>query len=220
MDGTGDLLTEASELLGQRYDVRVATYPKKECLSYPELTELVAKLLPARKQVLVVAESFSGPIGILLASQQRQCTRLVLCASFSESPWPKWIPRLTQGWAHNLIKCGPIPHAASLTPMTLGQWSTDAWQKRIDKAATKLAPEVLRQRLQLALSVDVTSHIKALDIPVLYQQATHDRLVEERYFKILKKAYPRMDHRLIEGPHFLMQAKPQECIETIFQWDS
>lgn len=219
MDGTGDLLIEAHACLSKYFEVKIARYPKDECLDYEALVSHVAAQLPPREKILVVAESFSGPIGIMLAAREPRCTRLALCASFCQSPWPSWIPKLTQGWAKNLINNGPIPPCASIAPMTMGQWSTPEWQARIQKVSGDIAPCVLRQRLRMALDVDASNELKTLSVPTLYLQASCDRLVEPRYGQFIQKHIPHIQYEIIEGPHFLMQAQPELCAQSIYHWD-
>lgn len=219
MDGTGDLLIEAQALLSKHFEVKIAQYPKDECLDYGALVSYVAAQIPTRKKILIVAESFSGPIGIMLAAREPRCTRLVLCASFCQSPWPGWIPKLTQGWAKNLINNGPIPPSASIAPMTMGQWSTPEWQARIQTVCSTISPCVLRQRLRVALDIDATTELKSLSVPMLYLQASCDRLVEPRHGQFIQKHAANIHYKIIEGPHFLMQAQPKLCAKSIYDWD-
>ena len=84
MDGTGRLFDRLRAALPQRFDVQVISYPTNELLGYDALAERIT--IPS-EPFAIVAESFSGPIGITLAARNLTHLRaLVLVASFAQSP--------------------------------------------------------------------------------------------------------------------------------------
>ncbi|MCI5146853.1 MAG: hypothetical protein D3923_15345 [Candidatus Electrothrix sp. AR3] len=68
MDGTGILFKPLLKEFSEDIDVRALSYPCDTKLSYSQLVEYVRKKLPEREDFILVAESFSGPIGYFLAS--------------------------------------------------------------------------------------------------------------------------------------------------------
>jgi pimeloyl-ACP methyl ester carboxylesterase len=68
-------------------------------------------------------------------------------------------------------------------------------------------PSVIRKRLRAVLEADVSALLARVDVPVLYLRASEDRLVPRAISDELT-AMPRIRFVEIEGPHFLLQARP------------
>jgi pimeloyl-ACP methyl ester carboxylesterase len=86
LDGTGRLFARLYPLLDPALDARVVSFPTDRALGY---NDLLAELEVPSGPFAIVAESFSGPLGILLASKHpMQVTGLVLVASFVRNPSP------------------------------------------------------------------------------------------------------------------------------------
>lgn len=104
MDGSGELFTPFVEALGPSIDARVLRYPADQPLGYAALTARVREALPADRPYVLLAESFSGPIGVEIAAQAPPgMMGLVLCSTFARNPRPAtgcWV-----GWC----RCCPWP---------------------------------------------------------------------------------------------------------------
>ena len=86
MDGTGQLFAPFLAELPSSWRSQVVTYPTDSPLDYAELAPRVRAACPSTGEFLVVAESFSGPLAILLAaSNPPGLTGVVLVASFARS---------------------------------------------------------------------------------------------------------------------------------------
>lgn len=68
LDGTGRLFAPLIKILPSHYSPLVVAYPHDETLSYAALIDYVQGLIPKEESHILVAESFSGPIAINLAS--------------------------------------------------------------------------------------------------------------------------------------------------------
>ena len=89
LDGTGRLYAPLVTALADVADVDVLAYDSEQFKDYPELAEALAPRLPASGHVVLVAESFAGPLAVLLAHRHPACVRgLVLAASFVHAPLP------------------------------------------------------------------------------------------------------------------------------------
>ena len=71
MDGTGRLFKPLRDSLPEEMNVMTVSYPREEPLGYSDLLTLVRRSLP-RDPFVLVAESFSGPIGIELAAAHQR----------------------------------------------------------------------------------------------------------------------------------------------------
>src|ERR1700679_4387919 len=84
MDGTGRLFAAFQPLLAPALGARVCAFPPDRPLGYEQL---LAEVDVPSGPFAIVAESFSGPLGILLAARYAERVRaLVLVATFARSP--------------------------------------------------------------------------------------------------------------------------------------
>jgi len=87
LDGTGDLFSHFRRALPQTYNVQTVMYPFKEGLGYDVLAEYTADVLPVNEPFVLLAESFSGPIGVAMAAEQLpQMKGLILVNTFLSNP--------------------------------------------------------------------------------------------------------------------------------------
>lgn len=213
MDGTGELLTEFAAALAPEFEATIVAYPKDEALDYAALTALAADALPRDEPFLLVAESFSGPIAIELAARKPEnLIGLVLCASFARAPRSRalaWLGRL-QG----VLPVRKLPTAAAM-PMLMGRWSSPEWRRRIRDAIRAVGDEVMRERMRAAAGVDVAARIADIECPLLYLKPSDDRLVSGESWREIRERSRNAVCIEIEGPHFLLQAKPEECAAAV-----
>ncbi len=82
------------------------------------------------------------------------------------------------------------------------------------REALKVVPaEVIRDRM---VAIEKLRRVtSSRDLPVLYIMASQDRLVPADKFQEFKLVFPRFSLVEIEGPHFILQARPEACAEVI-----
>ena len=214
MDGTGELLAEFVAVLGSGFSTIIVSYPKDIALDYGALTALVSAQLPQDQPYVLVAESFSGPIAIRLAATNPDgLLAVVLCASFAKAPRP-WL-RFSTG----LLRVLPLRNlpASLLMPVFMGRWSSRDWGRRVQAAIRTVEPAVLHQRLREVAAVDVSALIADIACPLLYLKASRDRLVPDEAWTIIRDQSRHAVCIEIEGPHFLLQARPEECAAAIMR---
>ena len=113
LDGTGRFFARLQRCLDDRIDVEVVRYPGDRPLGYRELANYVRAHIGAQPVVLL-GESFSGPIAIRLAAELPQHVKgLILAATFITSPWPRWMVKaaatakpsaVPRGWIDAVLK--------------------------------------------------------------------------------------------------------------------
>lgn len=213
MDGTGDLLAEFAAALAPELETTVVPYPKDVVLDYAALTAWVADALPREGSFLLIAESFSGPIAIELAARKPEgLIGLVLIASYARAPRSRalrWLAGLQGVLPARKLPLWPV------MSMLMGRWSSPEWRARVRDAVRSVDADVMRARLQAAASTDVTAKIAAIDCPLMYLKASEDRLVKADSWRAIRDLSGNAVCIEIEGPHFLLQAKPQECAAAI-----
>ena len=209
LDGTGELFAPLVRALGDGVTTSVVRYGSE--LTFDEYVEAAARGLP--DDVVVVAESFSGPVGIALAARHPGKIRcLVLCATFARSPFrallrfAKFIP--ARAFAANPSTPAMLRHFCfngddvALRPSAVSVVST-------------VPPALMRARLACLAGVDVGPLLRRISTPVLYLRASHDRIVHTRLSKALTSQLPNVSIAEIDGPHLLLQTRPRECAAAI-----
>ena len=213
MDGTARLF--------QRFDaaLRVQTAIATQAIAYPAapldyaaLEAFVRERLPRNRPFVVLAESFSGPLGAALRADPPPGMRaLILCCSFVRNPRPLLAPlRHLLG----LVPFGALPGFA-LRQVLLAPCSTPPLQTELAAALAQVPPSVLRQRLRAVLEMDASPSFARGSLPVLYLRARHDRLVPPaNALQILRQAAGTqlVD---IDAPHMLLQAAPAAAADAV-----
>ena len=89
MDGTGELFAPFIAAL-DGWPTTVISYPPDREMEYAGHEAHARARLPLDGDYVLLAESFSGPVGIALAaSRPRGLRGLILCASFAVNPLPR-----------------------------------------------------------------------------------------------------------------------------------
>lgn len=215
LDGTGELLRDFADRLAPLGPVEILRYPGDRPRNYDDLCSELAAQAQIGRDSIVVAESFAGPLGIALAARSAVPPRaLVLSASFAVSPLP-WLRRLAP-LTHWLPVHG-VPRRLS-DALLLGRWATPRWSSRLDAALRQVPASVLRARLRAALLVDWRHELRSLACPVLYLQATADRVIPAYAARCIEAQRADLVRVRIEAPHFLLQAAPHAAAEAIVRF--
>ena len=217
MDGTGDLFHRFREALPMDSGVSVVRYPEDKFLDWEDMVRHVEQYLPSREPFVIIAESFSGPTGMALAKTSPSLLRgLVLCCSFSSNPLPwglRWITRL----AHPKFFAKGLS-APVVRRYFVGADSSQALVEEVQVAISKVAPTVLAQRMKMVSDVDVYGQLEGIKVPLLYLAGQNDRLLGYRGYKQIKAALPGVRLTSIQGPHLLLQRRPEECVKAILDF--
>jgi pimeloyl-ACP methyl ester carboxylesterase len=201
LDGSGQFFGNSLSYFEAYGDVLTICYPTSGSQSYADLADFVALQLPENDAFVVVAESFSGPIGIDLASRNISAMQgLLLSASFFSDPFGLSSSALAN--VVGLARFLPIPPAALLQWLLLGD---DKSQLASALRTFLLAynRQTLIKRGETALKADVVQKLKIIEMPVVSLVARQDRLIA-RDFSIWTR-FTNVEAILIDGPHFLLQ---------------
>jgi pimeloyl-ACP methyl ester carboxylesterase len=159
---------------------------------------------------VLVAESFSGPLAILVAERCDRVAAVVLVATFVKAPMPRAI-----GYCPQLVWRRMPPRFLLRTVLTGGDAELAA---SVRQAMLGLSREVIAARIAAALQVDVARELERLPCPVLYVRASRDRLVSARSGALIRELRPDAQFVCVEGPHLLLQACPDEAWVHIMQF--
>lgn len=166
---------------------------------------LEPSLLRRHDDVVLVTESFAGPLGVLLAYRHPGRVRaLVMAASFVRAPLP--LSRVGAALVERLPAVAPPLFA--LERLLAGSGLPPPLRAELEAIVAGMPLPVLRQRAMAALRVDVSRELAALDMPVLYLQARHDRLIWPHAGREVLRLARNARHAVVDAPHFLFQMAP------------
>jgi pimeloyl-[acyl-carrier protein] methyl ester esterase len=206
LDGTGKLFAPFVSAAPQGIRTIVVDYPMSKA-PMDVLDRCARERLEDR--CIVIAESFSGPIGVRIASDDR-VQALVLCNSFIRSP----ISPALGYFAIPPFFGIPIPEFV-LRYFLLGRESSPALVKSVRSALRSLPANVAAHRVRQVLNADERTSFRSLRKPTLYLHGLGDHLVSERSWRELQAIRPDIEVSRIRGPHMLLQAAPPECWTAI-----
>jgi pimeloyl-ACP methyl ester carboxylesterase len=133
-------------------------------MDYDEHEAYARTRLPSDDDYILVAESFSGPIGIAIAASRPAGLRgLILCVSFASNPLPMF-SRLSR-----LV--GALPALAFTPPgaRCVRRARTDYGVRTA--AMAKVSARVLAARVAAILAVDRRAQLARINVPLLYLRA-------------------------------------------------
>ena len=204
LDGTGDLFGPLLEVIGGRVSTKVISYPVDQRLSYAVLLDVVERELGSEEKMVLVAESFSGPIALRLAAKwPGRVLAVVLCASFIRSPLPRWL-RFLAGSVLFWI----TPPDFALRRLMVGRDAPDSLVGAVKQAVRKVRPGVMAGRVKEVLAVECSEALRRCAAPLLYLRGEQDALVGRASVEVIEKVRPDLRIRSIEGPHLLLQREP------------
>lgn len=214
LDGTGQLFAPLLKVLPPNFTATVVRYPPTERLTYEQLKPLLRQSIPLHQPFVLVAESFSGPLAIELATTHSHNLRaLILCASFVSNPAPpslQWIRWLNAPfWFRYRLPSAFVRYAAAM-------WDCEA--SVIDSLIEhthSVRPEVLSHRFAQVMQINVQTQLRRCTVPLLYVRGTRDLLVMRHNWKTIARLKPDASYAEIDASHFVLQHKPVEAMAAI-----
>jgi pimeloyl-ACP methyl ester carboxylesterase len=191
----------------------VLSYPPDRVRSYDEnLADIRSRLALLDGPFLVVAESYSGPLGIRLAADPVPgLAGVLLVATFATSPVPRFLRPMTRP-----------AFFRSPPPRPIVRHFLTGWQTELELAEAVIhlrrtvTPEVYRHRVLDVLAVDVRAELRAARVPMVYLKPTRDRLVRTRRRGLLR-LQPALRWVELDAPHMVLQTRPEEASRVICQ---
>lgn len=215
LDGVGKRFAPFMSALGSAATVELVRYPVDEPLGYAQLEARVRAALPRAARFVLLGESFSGPLAIRIgADPPPGLAGVILCSSFAR--FPLRVPR----WAVPLAAHAPLK-ALPRWLRALVQWgSLDPRRapRAEERSMAGVSSEVIRHRLAELLRIDVRASLGAVRMPLLVVSGRGDWLLSRRTARVLARAAPHGRLVEIEGPHALLQSRPEACAEAVLQF--
>jgi pimeloyl-ACP methyl ester carboxylesterase len=200
VDGTGRLFKRFLAAAPPHLSLTALSLPE-ETSTYEDLAGSVVRKLPGGELLVLIAESFSGPLAVTIA-ERRSISALVFCNSFVTPPRS----RALRWFALPAFFMLPVPPLLMRRYM-LGPSADDALVDDVTKVVASVPASVLASRVRLVLDTDKSDAFARCPAPALYLRGTEDRLVPDAAWRRMAALRP-MTTEHISGPHLLLQANP------------
>ena len=210
LDGGTRMLSRFRDLAPSTHDVSLLELPV-DLWSYESLVDHFAERVCEERPCCLVAESFSGPLAVMLAAANPQSVAfLVLVASFVASPVPVFARCLP--WSI-LFR---IPFAATAARRYLLGPACDAkLAGEFSQSIRSVSSRILANRLREIIQVNVRELLRQLQCPIIYLRPTNDAIVPAHCIDAIRQLRPDIAFHTIEGPHLILETKPAEAWERI-----
>jgi pimeloyl-ACP methyl ester carboxylesterase len=214
LDGTGHLFDPLLEALPSYIDPMVVSYSPLVFLNYYELRDAVLPHLPSNRPFYILGESFGGPLALLLAAANPPgLAGVVLSSTFLSNP--TILPSSVGGLILNASLFRVDPPAAIVRWFLVGMGASSELVHLVQHVIRSCNPYIMSSRVDCLLQTDVSDALPACRVPLLYLQATNDRLVKRRSVDAMVAIRPDIEIDRINAPHFLLQRQPGRGAEAI-----
>jgi pimeloyl-[acyl-carrier protein] methyl ester esterase len=189
-----------------RFRVRALALPNDRPRGYRELSDWVLTRLPP-EPITLIAESFSGPLALLVADRCPRVTSVVLCASFVKAPLSPlfaYLPRFV--WNR------PPPTTLIRFFLTAGDRAVAV---AVRSAIARVSGDVIAERIAEVLRVDVTKELERFTRPLLFLRAQHDRVISAESHERIRALKPNARFANIQAPHLVLQTRPKDAWSEI-----
>lgn len=215
LDGIGKRFVRFVAALGTTAEVAIIRYPVDRALGYAELEAHVRAALPCGARFVLLGESFSGPLAIRIAADPPPgLAAVVLCSSFAR--FPLRVP----GWAVPIVARAPVKTLPRWLRALLQWGSLDPRRAppAHERSMAAVSREVIRHRIAELLRIDARARLGDVRMPVLVMSGRRDWLLAGGSARALARAVPHGRWVEIEGPHALLQSRPEACAEAVLQF--
>lgn len=210
LDGTGELFVDFIAALPESWTATTVAYPNDRFLSYTDLRPFVSAAVPQSERFVLVAESFSTPLAIWYAATNPQnLAAVIICAGFVRSPvhrWRRTVKALAKPWLFRR----KLPRII-VEYFLLGQKAPPDLLQKLHRALHKVSPEVLSGRVLEVLDCDARDDLGRTTVPLLYLEATYDRLLSSSCEEEFSQLRPDTLFKSVPAPHLLLQREPQKA---------
>lgn len=215
LDGTGMSFEPLARLLPAAARLQVVRYPPDRLLSFDETVRCAREQIRADSPPFIIAESFSGPVAAaLVGSGQVKAKCLVFAATFVRSPRPLLL-KLRSVLPFEVLISLPLPRFLFRCIIAGGAKNAVIFHDLARRVRAIVPPKTLVHRLKVVDETDVRDLLARISVPCLYLKPCHDRTVPARCLKDFVAALPNLQVVRIDGPHFILQAEPGQCLEAM-----
>lgn len=214
LDGSAELFAPLLQQIPPGYPHLALRYPAELNWQLSDYADYVCQQVQGIHKLVIIAESFSGPVAVLVAQRlQQRCQALILAASFVTCPHP--MLKLAQ----HLLTSLPFKRC----PLALTSWllfgkANAELKQRFQKVWHELDQSLIQQRLSLLAQLDLRQELATLKVPLLYLRASHDWLLSSGACAQISIANNKLTVQQISAPHGILQTQARACWQQIARW--
>ena len=217
LDGTGNLFTDFVAALPPTLIARTVRYPADRFLTYTDLLTYLRDVIPTTEPFVALAESFSTPLAVkLAATRPPNLAGLVICAGFIASPIDGW-RLLLKALIRPFLFRIPLPGFV-LDYFLIGAHAPRELRDAVRHTLRCVSPETMAMRVRAVMDCDAGAELAQVQVPILYLQAKHDRLVKKSSFKQIQQVKADATLALISAPHLVLQREPHKAAGLIAEF--
>ena len=213
IQGGKQLADHLQEAKPEVFTLQVVEYPA-DIHGYDGLLPFASEQLDSPEPVVLLAESFAGPLAIKYAAQHPERVRgVVLAAGFILPPKPRWLRFLPMRTLFTLSR----PRSIIRLVLTNGV-EDEALVEQIYQVGQDLSPKLMAARVRTMLCADAARDLHRYRGPLLYLAASNDRLVGRRSLDEIRRVRPDVAVTEIDAPHLLLETHPRNVWKAISQF--
>jgi pimeloyl-ACP methyl ester carboxylesterase len=214
LDGTGDLFNPFITQFPDPGNIITITYPTDRFIPFEALPDYIISRLPNDQPLILLGESYSGPVAALLASKNKLDVRgVIFVATFAHFP-KSFLKTISQVIPLSWFLRLPIPNFM-IRLVCFGRWNTPTLARMLRKSIKANQPKILAQRARSGTNLDVRDALLNIDVPCLYLLASQDKLVADNAVTDFKTHVRDLTIHKVEGPHFILQTQPTVCFRLV-----
>jgi pimeloyl-ACP methyl ester carboxylesterase len=211
LDGTGEFFKPFLDVYGRQH-TQVIPLPQSGPQDYARLTEHVLRHLPADRDYVVLAESFSGPIGAHLALQGLPRLKGVIFVATFLSPPPMWLTTL--GLMLPLKTMVPTRAGAMVLRFLLaGPRATAEYLSWVQSVVGSVPADIINARIRAIRGMRRLQG--STMVPSLDLRALQDRMIPAGKFAEFRRHFRDIKLFKIDGPHLILPARAGDCAQII-----
>ena len=214
LDGTGKLFGPFIRQFPHTAHVTVIPYPKDRHIPFKQFGDYIVPLLPKGKPLVILGESYSGPVVLSLAARSDiNVVKVILVATFARYP-ASFLKSLSKWLPLSLLLRLPIPEFI-IRHYCFGDATTKALSTLLRESVSENKPDVLAMRAREGSLVDVSDLLADIKVPCLYIAASNDKLVPAKAVTHLQSHLFDLKVVTLKGTHFILQTQPKVCFEVV-----
>jgi pimeloyl-[acyl-carrier protein] methyl ester esterase len=217
LDGTGDLFVNLTQELPRDLKIITPAYPSPQFLSYSELVPWLGDVVPEVGPYVILGESFGSALAVkFAATHPRNLVGIILAVGFVSNPVRSWgpIPKLL---SHPLL-CRIPPPDFMLEYFLYGRGAPQSLKLAVRQARLSAGVELLAKRSREVIGCDAREELRQINVPLLFLQATKDRLVDRGCLEEIKRIHPEAIVISLRAPHLLFQREPRQAAKAIIRF--
>jgi len=218
-DGTGKLFDGLINELGNNFNIVAINYCEE--VTIEAYLTCINEKIGQNKQVILLAESFSGPIALhFITNHSDKIKCCIFSTSFSKTPFLSLCKAAV--FLPDIFFQSTALQKIAIKYYCYGKYFTNHLGERTLKAINSISANTVKKRLKLLCTQQSHKLIKDKNhnifMPCLYLQASEDKIVRKSLASDLCNALPNVNKVTINGPHLLLQTKPKECASAILDF--